>query len=143
MKIQTFISRIRKPGSGSQELKPMRYLCRNTEEFHYDEEKFYWKGVRTELVPPIFEKLRRYSRPEAILEGNYCYTGLSQMYFHEILTEFGICYTFNINLEILNRETLVYDKFEVKLKTKLIFLSLKCVRRFFENLQVESQMQKP
>lgn len=87
----------------SQEFKPMEYLC--------DQERaianLYYYRDTTPLSLPLMPKLRHFDRSFMIENQSYCFNNKKNLEFTEILTFEGICYRFNFDYRIFNKETWV------------------------------------
>lgn len=116
--------RLRDTAQGPHDLKAMRYLCRRGQDIHYEKLASSMNLSNTELIPPLLDKLRVFSRPEVIENGSFCYNGLSEIEFTEILTGIGVCFIINFDLKNLNNERFIFKFFSSERNFSLLFCSV-------------------
>lgn len=82
----------------------MRYICRRSKDYYAEISALKHNVSGIKLVPNILDKLRSFSQLEMILEGSFCYTGLKEISLSAVLTKFGMCFMFEFDLDVLNRD---------------------------------------
>lgn len=70
------------------------------------------------LVSPVMGKLRHFAMPRKIEDQSFCFSGLTEVDFQEVLTDRGICYAFNSDAKLLTKTSQ--------------FVSVECLNLFFK-----------